>query len=170
VSSAQQVVAQTDIWQHGQRLRRYDELRQQGHRIQAIRRLHVYAELRRRRRRFDLGKATAAGTDPFLGDFTGEFKAKGFAVYGVAAAPIDNWVLFGKLGLASTEVEVSATSSVFGAGSDSETKANVAWGLGGGYNFTKNLGARLEWERFRGEFEDEKTDIDLISVGVQYRF
>jgi opacity protein-like surface antigen len=119
---------------------------------------------------FDLGKATAAGTDPFLGDFTGEFKAKGFAVYGVAAAPIDNWVLFGKLGLASTEVEVSATSSVFGAGSDSETKANVAWGLGGGYNFTKNLGARLEWERFRGEFEDEKTDIDLISVGVQYRF
>lgn len=57
-----------------------------------------------------------------------------------------------------------------GSASDSGTNTNVAWGLGGGYNFTKNLGVRLEWERFRAEFQGEKEDVDLLSVGLNYRF
>jgi OOP family OmpA-OmpF porin len=119
---------------------------------------------------FDLGKSTQSGVVPPFGTVTAEFKASGFAVYGVALAPIDQFSVFAKLGIASTKVKLSGTVSGLGSASDSETNTNVAWGLGAGYNFTKNLGVRLEWERFRAEFQGEKEDVDLLSVGLNYRF
>jgi hypothetical protein len=33
------------------------------------------------------------------------------------------------------------------------------------YNFTKNFGVRAEWERFKAV-----GDIDLLSIGVVYKF
>lgn len=120
---------------------------------------------------FDLGKAKASGSgDPVLGTFNISGKADGFALYGVALAPFNNFNVFGKLGVSSIKAKVDVSSSLQGSASDSNTSTEFAWGLGAGYEFTKNLGARLEFERFRAKFVDEKQDIDLISLSVLYRF
>jgi OOP family OmpA-OmpF porin len=119
---------------------------------------------------YNQGKATVSGTDAVLGNVTGEFKGDGFGLYGVAVAPFDQFSVFGKLGVVSSKIKVTATSSNLGTASDSESKTKIAWGIGGGYDFSRNLGARLEFERVRVEFMDEKTDVDLITVGLVYRF
>ena len=43
---------------------------------------------------------------------------------------------------------------------------DISFGLGVNYNFTRNLGVRAEWERFK--LDD--ADADLISVGIVWRF
>jgi OmpA-OmpF porin, OOP family len=126
----------------------------------------------------DLGKATESGTVgvlngkvPTLLAATASLKASGFALYGVGAYPIGDAAVFGKLGLASIKAKAEACLSGFGCASESETNTDFAWGVGASYHFTKNFGTRLEFERFRGKFTDgEKFDIDLLSLGIQYRF
>lgn len=111
----------------------------------------------------DLGKARASvDVPPVVGV---DFKSSGFALYGTAVAPIDNFSVFAKLGIASMKAEATALGV-----SISKTKSDFAWGVGAGYSFTKNLAARLEYERFRVELEGEKSDVDLLSLGVSYRF
>jgi OOP family OmpA-OmpF porin len=101
-------------------------------------------------------------------------KASGFGLWAVGNYPIGNGALFAKLGLASIEnkLDVTGTSGGFAAsGSDKTTVTDIAYGLGGAYHFTKNLGVRVEWERFQGKIPgDEKFDLDLMSLGVFYRF
>jgi OmpA-OmpF porin, OOP family len=111
------------------------------------------------------------------GTLNASLKASGFALFGVGAYQIGDFALFGKLGLASikakSEACASLTAPVVGSACDSESKTagDLAWGLGASYHFTKNLGARLEFERFRGKFTDgDKFDIDLLSLGIRYRF
>lgn len=120
---------------------------------------------------FDLGKAKGSGTgDPLLGTFNVSGKADGFGLYGVALAPLDSFNVFAKLGITSIKAKVDESSSLQGTAHDSKTSTEFAWGLGAGYEFTKNFGARLEFERFRAKFGDEKDNIDLVSLSVLYRF
>lgn len=118
----------------------------------------------------NLGKSHASFTDPVLGNASGELKGDGFAAFVVGAMPIENFVLFGKLGFATIKTKVNVTSSTLGSASESDTNSDFAWGLGAGYNITKNFGVRAEWERYRAKFESEKTDVDMISVGAHFRF
>lgn len=118
----------------------------------------------------DLGKAKASGVDVDLGDFSASGKADGFGLWGVAMAPFDQFNVFVKLGFASMKTKIDATSSLRGNASDSNTSTEFAWGVGAGYEFTKNFGARVEFERFRLKIVDEKRDADLISLGLTYRF
>jgi len=46
----------------------------------------------------------------------------------------------------------------------------MATGVGAGYEFTKNVAGRIEFERVRAEFQGEKRGADLVTVGVLYRF
>jgi OOP family OmpA-OmpF porin len=119
---------------------------------------------------YNQGKVRQTLNDPTLGDVRAEFKGDGLGLYGVGVLPFDRLSVFAKLGVVSSKVKVSATSSVFGSSSDSDRSTKAAWGLGAGYEFTKNIGARLEFERMRVEFEGEKADVDLTTVGVLYRF
>jgi OOP family OmpA-OmpF porin len=119
---------------------------------------------------YNQGKAKLAGTDPTLGNVTATYKGDGLGAFVLGVAPFDRYSVFGKVGLVSAKIKVDATSSVFGSGSDSERHTNIGWGVGAGYEFTKNLGARLEFERIRVEFAGDKTDADLITLGVLYRF
>ena len=48
-----------------------------------------------------------------------------------------------------------ASASCFG--SNSETNTSFAYGVGAGFNFTKNLGVRAEWERFTAKLMRNKT-------------
>lgn len=119
---------------------------------------------------YDLGKATATLTDPLLGTLTGEVKTTAFGAYALGVLPFDQWSLFGKLGVVNSKVKVTASSALFGSGSESKRHTDIAWGIGGGYDFNKSLGLRLEWERGRAKFGDEKFDGDLLSVGVKFSF
>ena len=136
----------------------------------------------------DLGKASESGSGTFLvdtgkgvvpvtGTGTASLKASGFGLWGVGIAPFGNASVFAKLGVASIkakgEICVTLTAPAVGSGcdSDSKTTTDIAWGVGAGYSFTPNLGARIEWERFRAKIPDgDKFDIDLLSAGIVYRF
>ncbi len=119
---------------------------------------------------YNQGKAKVTGTDPMLGDLTGRFKGQGYGAYGVVAMPLADGALFAKLGVVSAKVTLDATSSVAGSASESERHTNVAWALGGDYNFSKALAGRLEFERVRAKFMSETTDIDLVTLGLLMRF
>jgi hypothetical protein len=49
--------------------------------------------------------------------------------------------------------------------SDSADGNDLSFGVGLAYDFTRNLGARVEWERF-----DADGDVGLLSLGLAYRF
>lgn len=126
----------------------------------------------------DLGKASESATGTILIGKTPtpvtatiSLKATGFALYGVGAVPMGDAALFAKLGMASIKAKGEVCATGFGCESESETNTDFAWGVGASYHFTKNFGARFEFERFRGKFTDgDKFDIDLLSLGVLYRF
>lgn len=65
---------------------------------------------------------------------------------------------FAKVGLIAWEVDAAGASD---DGND------FSWGIGGGYEFTDNFGARIEYQNF--EIEDTDT-ADLISASVIYKF
>lgn len=127
----------------------------------------------------DLGTATYSGTfggSPVTG---GKIDIWGLGLFAVGIWPVSSdFSLFGKLGFLSWEAEwrdVTGGTPFSGTDSDSD----LAGGLGLSYSFTKNLGARLEWERFKvGGGEDflgfpnttRRATVDLLSVGVVYRF
>lgn len=43
------------------------------------------------------------------------------------------------------------------------------YGLGAKYDYTKNIGVRLEWERYKNVVH-ESSDVNLTSVSLQYSF
>lgn len=128
----------------------------------------------------DLGKfsfsttVTAAPAGYTTGSLSGNVKTKnGFLVDAVGIWPATDKVsVFGKLGLYSIKTELSA-SGPSGSLTESSTDSNLHWGIGAGYDFNKNFGARLEWERFNDVGNKDKTgeaNVDLLSVGVVYKF
>ncbi len=105
---------------------------------------------------------------------TASVKAKdGLYISAVGTWPVTtDFSVFGKLGVYS--IKTTVTASVAGISvSDSSRDENVTFGAGVGYNFTKNLGIRGEWERFNKVGNKDKTaegDVDLLSVGLVYKF
>src|SRR6266850_1357465 len=53
-----------------------------------------------------------------------------------------------------------------------ETTNDVTYGAGVRYDFTKHIGVRGEWQRYQnmGGNNVVKTDVDVVSIGVVYRF
>lgn len=119
---------------------------------------------------YDQGKAKLTAFDPALGTVTGRFKGDGFGVYGVAALPLDKAAVFAKLGVVSAKVRLDATSSTFGGAGTSERHSHAAWGLGASYAWDRSWTGRVEVERVRAEFMDEKVDVDLWTLSAVYRF
>ena len=53
------------------------------------------------------------------------------------------------------------------------TETDLKLGLGLQYDFTKNVGARLEWEHFRNVGDRNTTgegDVNLYSLGIVVKF
>jgi OOP family OmpA-OmpF porin len=74
-----------------------------------------------------------------------------------------SFTLFGKAGIAQTDVEARAVGpggTAFGSGDQTE----LHYGFGAMYSITRNLSLRGEWERL------EDSEVDMISIGLQYRF
>lgn len=107
----------------------------------------------------DWGEVTA-GTD------TGARVAANQHSYGLAAVgtlPIgERFELFGKAGFLMTEQEtrrITPNPSTF-----NRDETELHYGLGVKYAFTRNWALRGEWEN------TDKLKVELLSIGVEYRF
>lgn len=114
----------------------------------------------------DLGEVSYSGFffgSPVTG---GKVEATGFNVAALGSYPVtEEFSVFGKIGLFIWEAEASDTTGgvPFSAKTDG---TDISFGLGVNYQFTRNLGVRAEWERFKLD----EADADLISVGIVWRF
>lgn len=99
----------------------------------------------------------------------GEFKGEGVGLYGLALARDGIWSVFGKAGLLSSRITGAARVQDL-TGSHRETHTHFGWGAGMGVDWTKNFGARLEFERLRGRLLGESVDVDQVTAGFVARF
>jgi OOP family OmpA-OmpF porin len=98
------------------------------------------------------------------GAVTATAQSSTFGVAAVGILPLGgNFELFGKLGVGSTSVDATASAPGVSAGA-SDSGSDVLYGVGALYNFTRNLGVRAEYERYND------SEINVLSIGVQYRF
>jgi OOP family OmpA-OmpF porin len=124
---------------------------------------------------FDLGKfGFTANTTP-AGTLNGNIRLRGLNLDAVGFLPItEKFSAFGRVGLdyADASDSFTGTGLVDVANPDpSKRDANYKLGLGLQYNFNESLGMRVEAERYRiNDAVGNKGDIDLVSVGLVYRF
>lgn len=118
----------------------------------------------------DFGNANASASLGFT-RVNVSFDGSAIALFGIASAPInEQFSVFGKLGIASFDTEVTGAVPGFGSSNESESYTSVAYGIGASFNVARNIAFRAEWERYRAKFDGEKSDVDLLSVGVKFRF
>ena len=86
----------------------------------------------------------------------------------IPSYPIGDFSLFGKLGVYTAKTDETTNF----AGDQSATNTDFTFGVGLGYQFHRNLSARLEWQRYSkvGGGDIGKEDIDALSLGLLYRF
>lgn len=90
-----------------------------------------------------------------------EAEANAWEVIGIGKLPIGNQLsAYGLLGIAMVKAE--ARSGGVTADDDS---TELTFGVGAQYDISRNLGARLQWQRYGAD-----EDIDVISVGVVFKF
>ena len=124
---------------------------------------------------FDLGGfGFSANTVP-AGTLNGNIKLRGLNLDAVGTLPItEKFSAFGRVGVNYAEARDSFSGSgavsVINA-NPSKREANLKFGAGLQYDFTKALAIRLEAERYRvNDAVGSKGDVDMVSVGLVYRF
>jgi len=124
---------------------------------------------------FDLGKFGFAATTVPAGILSGNIRLRGLNLDAVGILPIaETFSAFGRIGFNHAE----ARDSFAGTGavnvlnpSPSKRDTNYKFGLGVQYDFSQSLGMRAEAERYRiNDAVGNKGDVDLVSVGLVYRF
>ena len=124
---------------------------------------------------FDLGHfGFVANTIP-LGALSGTIKVRGLNLDLVGIVPItEKFSAFGRVGANYAESRDTFTGSgLLRAlnGNPSKKGTQVKYGAGLQYAVTRSLGLRAELERYRiDDAVGNKGDIDLVSVGLIYRF
>lgn len=120
----------------------------------------------------DFGKFSFSSTTAG-GSLGGDLKTKnGGFIDAVGIIPLSsNFSIFGKVGGYSVKTELDG-SGAGGSVSASHRSNDWTYGIGVGYDFNRNVGVRLEWERFNdvGNNSTVHNDIDLTSVGIVYKF
>jgi OOP family OmpA-OmpF porin len=111
----------------------------------------------------DWGGLSGSGTALGLPlNVTGD--ATSFGVAAVGILPLnDRFSVFGKAGVLMTDTKVTARAGAASA-SESDSSSELHIGVGMAFNVTQKFAIRAEWERATD------TEIDMLSIGVQYRF
>jgi OOP family OmpA-OmpF porin len=126
-----------------------------------------------------LGKAKSHSviTSGGSGTADGEWKSYSIDVSALGILPLGNqFSLFGRAGVSLWDVQFDLTANGSGGSastSESENGVSPLLGIGGMINLSSNWSARAEFERHFSVGKSDttgKSDIDLISVGLQYRF
>lgn len=112
-------------------------------------------------------------------------KTKGVELLGVGTFPINSqFEVYGKVGVFFWDLDASCvgTCSTFGPGggsglggpgSQSDSGTDLTYGLGATLNFTKSVGMRVQYQRYK-DIESSattggKSDVDVISVGIVFK-
>ena len=125
---------------------------------------------------FDLGKVSFDTTTVPAGTLHGDIRNQGGVNLDlVGIIPIqDNFSLFGRIGVQNSETKLSLSGTgavVVLIPNFSKRETNYKAGLGLQFDFTKNIGLRGEWERYRiSDGFTGKADVDLFSLGLVVRF
>lgn len=118
---------------------------------------------------FDLGRASGSVDVPGVGAVDASARVRGIGVAGVLSAPVGPVALFAKAGVAHVRARLETSVSTGLPGSESSWQPSVGFGLS--YAIDRQLAVRGEWERVRARFPGgEKDNVDLLSVGLSYRF
>lgn len=103
---------------------------------------------------------------------SGSAKGDALSLTAIGFLPMNDTLnLYGKLGVAATKTTVSSSLSPM---SDAN-RTSVTYGLGGEYNFNKNIGMRLGWDHYNAAVDisggnKHNMDANVVSVGVVYNF
>jgi OOP family OmpA-OmpF porin len=137
----------------------------------------------------DFGKAKGTATFAFAnipapgttatGSADVAVEATAWELTGIGSWPLANhFSIYGKLGAYYGEVKAKVNGTItnpplgaFG-GTMKDSNTNLTFGFGARYDFTNNIGLRAEWQRFSkmGGDNTGKADVDVLGVGVLYRF
>lgn len=117
----------------------------------------------------EVGYADLGKIDGSLGAANAELKANALDLVGVAKLPITSQLgVYGKAGAYRGETKLSSNVGVSGKDTDS------GWTYGAGlqWDVIRNVGLRLEWQRYDdiGGDDTGKGDIDVVSLGAVWRF
>jgi OOP family OmpA-OmpF porin len=113
----------------------------------------------------EFGYASLGEADPGFGVHA---EAHAWELIGVFSYQLQNpWSIYGLLGFARIETKVSSPTPFFGfpGGTTTDTSTELTIGFGAQYDFSPKVGVRAQWQRY-----DTNNDIDVISLGVVYRF
>lgn len=114
------------------------------------------------------GTATVTGVPVTL-----DAEASGWQLAGVGTMPInDQFSVFGKLGIFRSDVDITAAGGGVSV-SLSGNHTDLTYGIGARWDFTKNVGAQLEAQRFNDVGDKNTTgeqNINLFTLGLVVRF
>ncbi len=85
----------------------------------------------------------------------------------------NNLSIYAKAGIARWDVDASGSIAGVGAAAVSDTATDFTFGVGLKYDFTKNIAARLEYQRYNNLGNNNTTgqsDVDRFSLGVVFKF
>jgi len=133
---------------------------------------------------FNLGKFDFTAQTLPTGSLSGAAKFQGLNLDAVGILPVtEKLALLGRVGAIYTETKSSysgtgavsllnaAGVNAVGAQNPDKTEASYKYGFGVQYDFTRALGLRGEWERYRvNDAVGNKGDIDMWLVGLVYTF
>ncbi|HJT62549.1 MAG TPA: outer membrane beta-barrel protein [Burkholderiales bacterium] len=114
----------------------------------------------------DLGEVSASAPGANV-----TIETTAWELVGVGMLPLaDRFSAYGKIGLYRAETD--ATVNVPGFSSSSESNTDLTFGIGARYDFTRSVGVRAEWQRYQdvGGGDIGEDDVDVISIGVIFRF
>ncbi|MGE5624050.1 MAG: outer membrane beta-barrel protein [Bacillota bacterium] len=126
---------------------------------------------------FGQGEANVTVTTPSAGTFSAKRKVHGFVFAGTGTYPFsDNWSGFLRFGgiLGHVAIDGTGTGSLASStDSPSSSDWKVTYGLGVNWKLTYNWVLRAGFDQYSSLGNQDKTgenDVNLLSVGVVYRF
>jgi OmpA-OmpF porin, OOP family len=112
----------------------------------------------------DFGSLTASATRLGVNvNASGDVTSFGVAAVGILPVG-ERFSVFGKAGLLITEMSARASGSTGGSSSNSDSQSELHYGVGAMFNLSSRWALRAEWERA------EDSEVEMISIGIQYRF
>jgi OOP family OmpA-OmpF porin len=121
----------------------------------------------------NFGEAKAGGTIYRLGATEVTLKSNAFYIGGAFRGDFaPSFAGVARLGIAQVETKIEATSSVYGAGSDSKSKANALFGLAVEYAVTPKVKVTggVDFTQSPIAEDNETATLRLLSLGLKYNF
>ena len=135
----------------------------------------------------DLGEGSVSFSEPGIFEETDTFSATALSISIIGQLSLsDSAFIFGKIGFAFWDAEVTAVGTIFGipvSGSGDGTGIDPLFGFGFLFHAGESFRVRAEYERYTnvadgvivnipglGSAEVEGVDVDVISVGFAFAF